>query len=99
MNGRLSSTRKVHRWLSLAVFCFAAGLAACSGGGGGGDAAPAPAPGPGTAPPLLSGFTPTSAAVGQSVTIEGLNFVAGGTTVTFNGVAATGVSAAPTQIS
>jgi hypothetical protein len=33
------------------------------------------------------------------VTIEGLNFVAGGTTVTFNGVAATGVSAAPTQIS
>ena len=81
------------------MFCFAAGLAACSGGGGGGDAAPAPAPGPGTAPPLLSGFTPTSAAVGQSVTIEGLNFVAGGTTVTFNGVAATGVSAAPTQIS
>jgi hypothetical protein len=99
MNGRLSSTRKVHRWLSLAVLCLAAGLGGCSGGGGGGGAPSGTPPGPGTAPPLISGFTPTSAAVGQSVTIEGLNFVAGGTTVTFNGVAATGVSAAPTQIS
>jgi hypothetical protein len=99
MNGRLSSTRKVHRWLSLAVLCLAAGLGACGGDGGGGGAAPGSPPGPGTAPPLISGFTPTAAAAGQSVTIEGLNFVAGGTTVTFNGVAATGVSAAPTQIS
>jgi hypothetical protein len=100
LRGRLSSTRKVQRWLSRAVLCLAAGLGACGGGGGGGGgAAPGGSPAPGTAPPLISGFTPTSAAVGQSVTIEGLNFVAGQTTVNFNGVAATGVSAAPTQIS
>src|SRR5262245_25647573 len=102
MNGCLSSTRKAHGWLRLAVLCLAAGLGACGGGGGDGGAAPGTPPGPGTAgsaPPLISGFTPTAAAVGQSVTIEGLNFVAGGTTVTFNGVAAAGVSAAPTQIS
>jgi hypothetical protein len=89
----------VHRWLTLAVLYLATGLSACGGGGGGGGAAPGGPPASGTAPPLISGFTPTSAAVGQSVTIEGLNFVAGQTTVNFNGVAATGVSAAPTQIS
>ncbi|SRR5687767_12447825 len=66
LRGRLSSTRKVQRWLSRAVLCLAAGLGACGGGGGGGGgAAPGGSPAPGTAPPLISGFTPTSAAVGQ----------------------------------
>jgi len=98
MNGRLTSTRRVHLWLSLAALGLAAGLGSCSGGGGGGGA-PSGTPPAGTAPPLISGFTPASAAVGQSVTIQGLNFVAGATTVSFNNVAATDVSAAPTQIS
>src|SRR3954465_5149438 len=104
MNRRLTSTRNVRRWLGLAVLGLVAGLGACSGGGGGGGAAPSSTPSAGTppagsAPPLISGFTPGSAAVGQSVTIEGLNFVAGATTVSFNNVAAAGISAAPTQIS
>src|SRR5262245_48261415 len=102
MNGRLTSTRKVRRWLNLAVLGFAAGLGACGGGGGGGGApsgAPSGTPPAGPAPPLISGFTPTAAAAGQSVSIQGLNFVAGATTVSFNNVAATDVSAAPTQIS
>lgn len=104
MNRRLTSTRNVHRWLSLALLGLVAGLGACSGGGGGGGGAPsgtppAGTPPAGTAPPLISGFTPASAAVGQSVTIHGLNFVPGATSVSFNNVAAAGVSAAPTQIS
>src|SRR5262249_33344833 len=95
MNRRLTSTCIVRRWLGLAVLGVAAGLGSCGGGGGG---APSGTPPAGSAPPLISGFTPASAAVGQSVTIQGLNFVAGATTVSFNNVVATGVSAAPTQV-
>ena len=100
MFDRQRANSRARAWLSRLALVVATGLAACGGGGGDGGANGSNQPAPsGSSPPLLSGFTPTSAAVGQSVTIEGLNFVAGATTVSFNGVPAASVSAAPTQIS
>jgi hypothetical protein len=52
-------------------------------------------------PPTITRLSPTSAAVGASVTITGTNFntLQGSSTVTFNGIAATSISSwNPTQI-
>ncbi len=49
-----------------------------------------------TAAPTISGVSPNPASAGQTITITGSNFVAGSTTVSINGVAATSVSVAST---
>lgn len=56
--------------------------------------------GTGTTAPAITGLSPTSGAVGTSVTISGANFGAaqGTSTVTFNGVAASPTSWAATSI-
>ena len=51
-----------------------------------------------TAAPRISDFFPTSAAPGSSITIDGANFISGGTTVKFNGVTASAQVTADTQI-
>ncbi len=53
--------------------------------------------GGGTPPPTISGFSPTSGAVGSSVTITGTNFT-GATSVTFNGQSASFSVVTSTQI-
>lgn len=53
-----------------------------------------------TPPPTISGFSPSSGAVGAAVTINGSNFATApaGNSVTFNGTAATVTSASATQL-
>src|SRR5205085_11751287 len=43
-------------------------------------------------PPTITSFSPTAGGAGTRVTIRGSNFVSGATTVTFKGLAASGVT-------
>ncbi len=49
-------------------------------------------------PPRVSGFTPTFGTVGDSVTVNGVNFIPGQTVVFFNGVLATNTVTGATQL-
>lgn len=104
----MTSIDKKRRLLTLGALF----VSACGGGGGGEEPAAGPSPSPtpspsppppppsGSTPPLITGFVPNAAAVGQQVRIEGGGFVASvaGNTVRFNGVSATVLAASTTAI-